>query len=317
MNAALRQILYARRRRLEAEAGKEDRPLVLQPAGKEVIQPEVLYHGTSRLNLPSIQNVGLIPQIGRNTKDAQSIDKEAEVHLTADPSVAREYGDVVLRVHMGHPRVRSMHRMMPDPHETDSWTTNQPIPPDALYLHEARDANALLKHRKDVSQKKFTITADKDTFTALDKFFALLHHNPGHSGVFGMPFDGDGHQVLVLDPPPSSKYSGKDRGKYPDNVCMAESRRSTITHHSLITHHGYEQQMMTNSHRFGNVAQYLHPSGDQITLSKRFQLGRQRVRHSSDPTDWTDRWVHVNGRTGQETSGHTLHSLYQHLNPRS
>lgn len=323
MNVTLRQRLFAQRRRTEAalalEAGKEDRPLAaaLQPAGREVIQARTLYHGTSRFDLPAIQSVGLIPAIGSNTKNAQGVDKEAEVHLTSDPKIARKYGDVVLKVDTSHPEVKGFKH---DPHEKSSVRTPVRIPPDAIQRIEARikrveaRADALLKHRKDVSQRQFKITADKDTFNSLDKFFALLHHNPGHSGMFGMPFDGDGHQVFVLDPEPSSKYSGKDKGKYPDQVCVAENRRSTITHHSLITHHGYDQVMMTDSHRFGNVAQYLHPaSGDQITLSKRFQKGRQLVRHTADPTDWTDRWSHVNGRTGETTSGHTLHSLYQHL----
>lgn len=849
---------------------------MIQPSGE-------LYHGTNRFNLPSITNIGLVPQIGSNTKDAQSIDKEAEVHLTTDPKVARKYGDTVVKIDPNHPGVKGFKK---DPHEKKSVTTNVRIPPDAITVVEGKDheyvlwaadrhddiigttehgnhrawaesephlardldsdyrgrahidhkaktvnleaygfdydsdsygreimqnavkychaehgtygykithgykrlpfrearyvpnpydpsfdhgkyhelnkqwlskwhkdnpeyeihtnpsgkeghdwlrsdsaalshdqdryyaptasvggyvrhkssgehvgqfgfevtlhpgnpkpvaqfnefgrqgsargahshsgvmtsiasswlshvkphvdrvqvkgdwsggywhnlakrhkdlswhglwssekdswyslpagrsesvrdrvnrilesrADALLKHRKDVSQRKFTITADKDTLNSLDKFFALLHHNPGHSATFGMDFDGDGHQVFVVDPPPSGKYAGRDKkgevcvsegrwgpdpdesiypgsnhagwgtsdgellhvdytggshdqvaaehgfaddingathnalnsgwfrflqykntlavdvyhpssykhaanylmrnpkhgpvtlshnddhfqefptaghaagylrrlnnsvseGRYVyhgtssvyaskisntglkpgrrklssdpslvhvttdphiasqealytcngdphtdapgvggspvivkldrfhpsfraskpfrldrnyhpagndselhllhafsvnahippdaivsfhspkvvsqhprigkktydigDEIQVHENRRASITHHSLITQHGYNQVMMTDSHRFGNVAQYLHPaSGDQITLSKRFQKGRQQVRHTADPTDWTDRWTHVNGRTGETTSGHTLHSLYQKL----
>lgn len=98
---------------------------------------------------------------------------------------------------------------------------------------EARDADALLKHRRDVERRRFTITADKDTFASLDKFFALLHHNPGHSGTFGMPFDGDGHQVFCVDPPPENKYSGKDKGKYPDQVCVAEQLYHGTPKHNL------------------------------------------------------------------------------------
>jgi hypothetical protein len=47
-----------------------------------------------------------------------------------------------------------------------------------------------------------TITATEDTWVKLIRFLALLHHNGGHSGVFGMSFDGDGHERLAVSPTP-------------------------------------------------------------------------------------------------------------------
>lgn len=50
--------------------------------------------------------------------------------------------------------------------------------------------------------KTYAITASPEVHRRLERFLALLHYNAGHSGVFGMHFDGDGRDRLVVDPPP-------------------------------------------------------------------------------------------------------------------
>ena len=50
--------------------------------------------------------------------------------------------------------------------------------------------------------KQFTITATPDTMRKFERFLCFFHYNGGHSGLFAMPFDGDGHEVLSVDPPP-------------------------------------------------------------------------------------------------------------------
>ena len=55
--------------------------------------------------------------------------------------------------------------------------------------------------------QKFEITADMDTMQMLERFFAFLHFNGGHSGTFAMSFDGDGHQHLSVSPPPDKRYN--------------------------------------------------------------------------------------------------------------
>lgn len=55
--------------------------------------------------------------------------------------------------------------------------------------------------------KIFTITATPDTMKRFERFLCFFHYNGGHSGLFGMPFDGDGHERLKVDPPPDKKNS--------------------------------------------------------------------------------------------------------------
>jgi len=50
--------------------------------------------------------------------------------------------------------------------------------------------------------KIYTITATSDTLHKFETFLALMHYNGGHSGCFAMPFDGDGHERLKVDPAP-------------------------------------------------------------------------------------------------------------------
>lgn len=50
--------------------------------------------------------------------------------------------------------------------------------------------------------KQFTITATVDAMVRFEHFMCFLHYNGGHSGLFGMCFDGDGHERFKCDPPP-------------------------------------------------------------------------------------------------------------------
>ncbi len=51
-------------------------------------------------------------------------------------------------------------------------------------------------------EKTYTIQATKETFHKFETFLAFMHYNGGHSGLFAMPFDGDGHERLTVNPAP-------------------------------------------------------------------------------------------------------------------
>lgn len=47
-------------------------------------------------------------------------------------------------------------------------------------------------------KKTFTIEATEDTMQKFLRFLAFMHFNGGHSGLFAMSFDGDGHEILKV-----------------------------------------------------------------------------------------------------------------------
>jgi len=51
--------------------------------------------------------------------------------------------------------------------------------------------------------KTFSITTTPDVMQRLENFLCFLHFNGGHSGLFAMPFDGDGSDKFKCDPPPT------------------------------------------------------------------------------------------------------------------
>jgi len=51
-------------------------------------------------------------------------------------------------------------------------------------------------------EETITIKATREVWLRLWRFFALMHYNGCHSGLFAMSFDGDGADVLKTDPPP-------------------------------------------------------------------------------------------------------------------
>ena len=50
--------------------------------------------------------------------------------------------------------------------------------------------------------RTYAITASPDVHRRLERFLALLHYNAGHSATFGLQFDGDGQDRVVVEPPP-------------------------------------------------------------------------------------------------------------------
>lgn len=77
--------------------------------------------------------------------------------------------------------------------------------------------------------KTFTITADPHTMKRFEKFLCFFHYNGGHSGLFGMYFDGDGSDRLKVDPAPDKgtrdyariSYSGQDIEIANENDCTS------------------------------------------------------------------------------------------------
>lgn len=55
---------------------------------------------------------------------------------------------------------------------------------------------------KETETKTFTITTSPTVMRRIERFFALLHFNSnfGHSGIFGMPLDGDGSDKVKITP---------------------------------------------------------------------------------------------------------------------
>ena len=62
-----------------------------------------------------------------------------------------------------------------------------------------------------VETKTYTITATTDTLRKFEGFLALLHFNTGwgHSNLFAMPCDGDGHEHFRVDPEPDKHWRKK------------------------------------------------------------------------------------------------------------
>ena len=59
--------------------------------------------------------------------------------------------------------------------------------------------------------KTYTITATEDTLRKFEGFLALLHYNTGwgHSNLFAMPCDGDGHESFNVEPEPDEHWRKK------------------------------------------------------------------------------------------------------------
>lgn len=51
-------------------------------------------------------------------------------------------------------------------------------------------------------KRTVTISATPEVWRKLERFFALMHYNAGHTAIFGLPFDGDGADSFKVDPPP-------------------------------------------------------------------------------------------------------------------
>jgi hypothetical protein len=55
---------------------------------------------------------------------------------------------------------------------------------------------------RNIVTKTYTVRAPVKTLVKFEKFLGLLHYNGGHSGIFGMEFDGDGADRLKVEPEP-------------------------------------------------------------------------------------------------------------------
>ena len=55
--------------------------------------------------------------------------------------------------------------------------------------------------------KSFTITGSSNIIKRVEMLLGLLHFNSahGHSGIFGMSFDGDGPDSITIDPKPNNR----------------------------------------------------------------------------------------------------------------
>lgn len=85
--------------------------------------------------------------------------------------------------------------------------------PNPEIVETERVSKLVQEEQEDKSvTKSFKITtATPDTMKKFERFLSLLHYNGGHSGVFAMSFDGDGHEKMEVDPPPDKELAkGKD-----------------------------------------------------------------------------------------------------------
>jgi len=71
---------------------------------------------------------------------------------------------------------------------------------------------------KNMITKTYEITATEDVIKRFERFLAFMHFNGGHSATFGMPFDGDGADILKVNPPPPLV---KSEGKESDHNMVA------------------------------------------------------------------------------------------------
>lgn len=76
--------------------------------------------------------------------------------------------------------------------------------------------------------KEFEITAPAETMERFEAFLAMLHYNGGHSGYFGLNFDGDGSDSLHVDPKPPKYEAGSKISGTGANVEIAMSSESAV-----------------------------------------------------------------------------------------
>lgn len=70
-----------------------------------------------------------------------------------------------------------------------------------------RVASRWLKNAQQTMEtRSYELRGPPDTLDRFEMFLAMLHYNGGHSGHFGISFDGDGHDRVTVKPPPPEKY---------------------------------------------------------------------------------------------------------------
>lgn len=83
-----------------------------------------------------------------------------------------------------------------------------------------------------MTARTLTIRATPEVWRKLERFFALMHFNAGHSAVFGLNFDGDGADAFRVDPPPS-----EDLRKPAQRIGDAGPTLEMATANSYISRH--------------------------------------------------------------------------------
>jgi hypothetical protein len=59
-------------------------------------------------------------------------------------------------------------------------------------------------------QRDLTISVTPEVWRKLERLFALLHYNAGHTAIFGLTFDGDDADDFKIDPRPSEALRNFD-----------------------------------------------------------------------------------------------------------
>lgn len=80
-----------------------------------------------------------------------------------------------------------------------------------------------------IQSRTYTISGSPAVLDRLERFFALLHYNAGHSAIFGMWLDGDGADRVCVEPPPSPAFrqAAQNIGGALDGVEYASGRGYT------------------------------------------------------------------------------------------
>lgn len=196
-------LLYARRRRES----------LAQSAQLE----QFAYHGTSKSNLRAIRAVGLLPQVGDNTEDAEGKDVEAKVCLTYDHKTAKKYAGkdgVVLAVDLDHPHLDGT-VPQDDEFTSKSVTVNQRIHPDAITV---KPVEGRLLSCARLSEAYALDPQASRHFTGLDETSAhelATHHGfreshkvEGQYGTVVRYFHQNGDNLIVTDLPENLKDRG-------------------------------------------------------------------------------------------------------------
>jgi hypothetical protein len=83
-----------------------------------------------------------------------------------------------------------------------------------------------------MTTRTLKISATPEVWLKLERFFALMHFNAGHSAVFGLNFDGDGADAFKVDPPPSEELR-----RPAQRIGDAGPTLEMATAHSYISRH--------------------------------------------------------------------------------
>ena len=71
--------------------------------------------------------------------------------------------------------------------------------------------------------RTYTVTATPEILGRFERLLSMFHWNSrhGHSGVFGMPLDGDGRDGMTVSPEPEHRREVSDVSNYGHDVEIA------------------------------------------------------------------------------------------------